>query len=174
MTFRHAIHVLGASAVCALMIHSANAEPAAIGSFRDWSVYTSGSGRDQVCYALAQPKSAAPKGAKRDPIFFLVSSWPKRNVSNEPSVVPGYPYREGSKARVEVGSDKFEFFTKNEGTNGGAWMESPDEEKRLVEAMRRGQSMIITGTSTRGTLTRDEYSLAGITAALDKVKSSCK
>jgi hypothetical protein len=174
MTFRHAIGVLGAFAVAALAVQPANAEPKAVGSYRDWSVYASGTGRDAVCYALAQPKASSPTNVKRDPIFFLVSSWPKRNVTNEPSIVPGYPYKDASKVRVQVGSDSFEFFTKNDGTDGGAWLESPDEEKRLVEAMKRGQSMIVTGTSTRGTLTRDEYSLAGLTAALDTVKSNCK
>jgi len=160
--------------IAVLLLQPAYAEPTAIGSFKTWSVYASGSGKDRVCYALAQPKSNTPKTVKRDPIFFLISTWPKRNVLNEPSVVPGYPYKDGAKAGVQVGSDKFEFFTKNDGTNGGAWMDSAADEKRLIDAMQRGQTMIITGTSARGTLTRDEYSLAGISAALDKVKATCK
>ena len=174
MTLRPPFRALGALVFATLLSLPAWAEPTAIGSFRDWSVYSSGGGKDRVCYALAQPKSSTPKSAKRDPIFFLISSWPKRNVLNEPSVVPGYPYKDGAKAGVQVGSDKFEFFTKNDGTNGGAWMDSAADEKRLIDAMQRGQTMIITGTSARGTLTRDEYSLAGISAALDKVKATCR
>ena len=174
MTFRLPLYATAALAFAVLLSQPAHAEPAAIGSFKSWSVYTSGAGRDKVCYVLAQPKSSEPKKAKRDPIFFLIATWPKRNVLNEPSVVPGYPYKDGAKAGVQVGSDKFEFFTKNDGTNGGAWMESAADEKRLIDSMQRGQTMIITGTSARGTLTRDEYSLAGISAALDKVKATCK
>ena len=34
--------------------------------------------------------------------------------------------------------------------------------------------MSITGISSRGTLTRDNYSLAGISAALDKIDAACK
>ncbi len=152
----------------------AGAEPTAIGTFKDWSVYSSGSGKDKVCYALAQPKSSEPKKVKRDPIFFLISTWPGRNVHDEPSVVPGYTYREGAKVGIEVGSDKFELFTKNEGDAGGAWMENADDEKRLIDAMQRGSGMFVTGTSARGTLTRDTYSLGGIKAALDKVAATCK
>ncbi len=174
MTFRISLFSTAALLLAALISAPAQADPSAIGSFKDWSVYSSGGGKDRVCYALAQPKSSEPKNAKRDPIFFLISTWPKHGVSNEPSVVPGYPYKEDSKVGAQIGSDKFEFFTKNDGTDGGAWMGSADDEKRLIDAMQRGQNMIITGTSSRGTLTRDTYSLAGISAALDKVKATCK
>ena len=48
------------------------------------------------------------------------------------------------------------------------------DEKKLIDAMKRGAEMSVTGTSSRGTLTRDNYSLAGISAALDKVAATCK
>jgi hypothetical protein len=153
---------------------AADDKPALLGSFRDWYVYQTGSGADRLCYALSQPKETNPANVKRDSIFFLLSTWPGRKVKNEPSVVPGYAYKDGGKTQVQVGSDKFEFFTKNDGSNGGAWMEDPAEEKKLVDAMKRGAAMSVTGISTRGTLTRDNYSLAGISAALDKIDASCK
>ena len=153
---------------------AADEKPALLGSFRDWFVYQTGSGADRLCYALSQPKETNPANVKRDSIFFLLSTWPGRKVKNEPSVVPGYAYKEGGKAQVQVGSDKFEFFTKNDGSNGGAWMEDPADEKKLVDAMKRGAAMSITGISARGTLTRDNYSLGGISAALDKIDASCK
>ena len=40
--------------------------------------------------------------------------------------------------------------------------------------MRRGSNMIVTGTSMRGTLTTDEYSLVGFSAAVDKLGANCK
>jgi hypothetical protein len=75
---------------------------------------------------------------------------------------------------VQVGSDKFDLFTKNDGQSGGAWVENPTDEKRMIDAMKRGAEMSVTGTSSRGTLTRDNYSLSGISAALDKVAATCK
>jgi len=107
-------------------------------------------------------------------VFFLISSWPGRKVQNEPSVVPGYQYKVGTKVQVQVGSDKFDLFIKNDGQAGGAWVENPADEKRLIDAMKRGADMSVTGTSSRGTLTRDNYSLSGISAALDKVAATCK
>lgn len=153
---------------------AAPAEPNLMGSFREWHVYNAGAGAERSCFAVSPPQEMNPAGAARGSVFFMITSWPGRNVKNQPSVVPGYPYKEMSTVNVQVGSDKFEFFTQNEANTGGAWMESPEDEQKLLAAMRRGSTMSITGTSTRGTLTRDNYSLAGISAALDKLTSDCK
>jgi hypothetical protein len=153
---------------------AAEEKPTLLGSFREWHVYETGTGANRLCYALSQPKDMNPKNVNRNSVFFLISTWPGRKVRNEPSVVPGYQYKDGAKTEVQIGNDKFTFFTKNEGAAGGAWMEDPNDERKLIEAMKKGSSMNIAGTSTRGTLTRDSYSLAGISAALDKVDQSCK
>ena len=152
----------------------AEEKPELLGSFRDWHVYQTGAGANRLCYVLSQPKETNPKNLNRGSPFFLISTWPGRKVRNEPSVVPGYQYKDGAKTEVQIGTDKFTFFTKNEGSAGGAWMEDPNDEKKLIEAMKKGSSMNISGTSTRGTSTKDSYSLAGISAALDKVDQSCK
>ncbi len=148
--------------------------PTLLGAYKDWSAYTTGSGDSKTCYALSQPKSMSPSNVTRDPVFFLVSDWPGRKAKAEVEVVPGYPYKDSSKATVQVGSDKFTLFTKNEGGgDGNAWVEAKADEPRLVDAMRRGAQMIVTGTSSRGTLTKDVYSLSGISNALDKIHSAC-
>ena len=153
---------------------SAAQEPTLMGSYRDWHVYSAGTGPERTCFAVTPPKDMSPPGANRNGVFFMITSWPGRNVKNQPSVVPGYPYREMSRAGVEIGADKFDFFTKDDGNAGGAWMETAEDEVKLIAAMRRGSAMVVTGTSARGTLTKDNYSLAGISAALDKLASDCK
>jgi hypothetical protein len=60
-------------------------------------------------------------------------------------------------------------------TNGdGAWAESGDLDKRIVEAMKNGKTMSVSGVSWRGTQTSDRYSLSGVTAAMNKIDSMCK
>ncbi|HYM18238.1 MAG TPA: invasion associated locus B family protein [Micropepsaceae bacterium] len=145
-----------------------------LGTFKDWHVYTTGTGANRLCYALAEPLQTNPANLKRDQVFFLISTWPGKKVRNEPSVVPGYQYKDMSQAEAQVGSDKFAFYTKNEGAKGGAWLDKPEDEKKLIDAMKRGSAMTIIGTSTRGNLTRDNYSLAGLSAALEKIDMSCK
>ena len=39
--------------------------------------------------------------------------------------------------------------------------------------MKRGAQIVVTGTSQRGTVTHDTYSLAGLSDALDKIHESC-
>jgi len=144
------------------------------GTYRDWFVYRAGDDGNPLCYALSQPRSSDPGNVQRGPVAFLVSSWPMQGKTNEPSIVPGYPYGEGSTVRVQVGGDQFEFgLVRNDGDEGGAWMREAADEARLIESMKGGANMVVTGTSARGTLTRDTYSLAGITAALEAINENC-
>jgi invasion protein IalB len=137
-------------------------------TFRDWSVYAA-TGNPKVCFAVSKPTSSNPSNVKRGPILFYISQWPEDKVVNEISVKMGYPFSEGAKATVTVGSAKFELFTKDE----GAFVEKPDEETKLIEAMKAGNSMKIDGTSSRGTKTSDAYSLLGISDALARVAKDC-
>jgi hypothetical protein len=170
----HIVFIAAAAFVLGTGGAFADDNPALLGVFKDWSAYTTNTGSyGKVCYVLAQPKSSDPRNVKRDPVYFLISDWPGRKTKAEPEVVPGYQYKDGDKVTVQVGSDKFELFTKNDGDSGGAWVQDTSDEQRLVDSMRRGQEVIVTGTSSRGTLTRDVYSLSGISAALDKIHKTC-
>ena len=147
--------------------------PTFLGTFHDWSGYMRGSGDGRVCYALSEPRSKEPARARRDPIYFLINDWPGRHSKGEAEIVPGYPYREGSNVTVQVGGAKFTFFTKNEGSAGGAWVLNPDDATKLMTAMETGVTAVVTGTSRRGTVTKDIYGLAGLTDALAKVHQAC-
>ena len=149
-------------------------KPTALGTFKNWSAYTAGTGADKTCYALSQPVASDPKTVTRGQIYFLISDFPARKAKGEPQIVPGYAYLANGTVSVTVGSDKFTFFTKNEGDNGSAWLKSTAEEAKLVAAMQKGNRAVVTGASARGTTTTDAYSLSGITAALQKAHAECK
>ena len=154
---------------------AALAQPAAgsslLGTFDAWETYKgSDDGRGSVCYVVSQPQVKEPATAKRNPIYFLITSWPSQKVANEPSIIIGYPFKERSEATVQVGSDKFQFFTKDD----GAWLASRDDEGKLIAALRAASEMTVKGVSRRGTLTTDTYSLKGISPALDKAAEGCK
>jgi hypothetical protein len=151
-------------------IASAHAAPTLLGTFEAWEAYKNSDTRGAVCWAVTQPQTKEPAAAKRDPIYFLITSWPKQNISNEPSVVIGYQFKEASEATVQVGSDKFAFFTKAD----GAWLQSRQDEARLITALRGAGEMTVKGISKRGTLTTDTYSAKGLSAALDKIAEGCK
>ena len=54
-----------------------------------------------------------------------------------------------------------------------AWSESSKIDRLLVQAMRKGKTLIITGTSTPGNKIIDTYSLSGFTKALRLIDKSC-
>jgi invasion protein IalB len=136
--------------------------------FKDWSAYAA-SGPAKVCFAVAKPTESNPKKIKRGPILFYISRWPADNVTSEISVKMGYPFAEGAKVTATIGTAKFDLFTKDE----GAFVEKPDMETKLVEAMKGGTTMKIDGKSIRGTATSDVYSLDGLSEALDRAAKEC-
>ena len=143
-------------------------EVALLEKFSDWSTYAA-SGDPKVCFAVAKPKEITPKAVKRGPIFFYISRWPADNVVDEVSVKMGYPFAEGAKATANIGGTKFELFTKEE----GAFVEKPEMETKLIEAMKSGSAMKIEGRSARGTNTADTYSLKGLSEALERAAKEC-
>ena len=108
-----------------------------------------------------------------DPVYFLITDWPSRKTKSEPEAVPGYQYKDGSTVTAQVGGAKFEFFTQNDGDDGAAWIRKRADEIRLIETMKGGKDLVVTGTSKRGTVTRDTYALAGLSDVLDKIHQSC-
>jgi hypothetical protein len=159
------------SALLGLVSTPALAEdPKFIEEFNDWSAYSYRAGGGKVCYIVSQPKDSKPKNVKRDKIFFLVQHRPKDKVRSEVSTIIGYKFKEGSTASIDVDGGKMRLFTNGD----GAWAESGAVDRKIVAAMKAGKSMVISGTSWRGTKTVDRYSLSGITAAMNKIDSICK
>ncbi len=147
-------------------------EPTLLGQYSDWGAYTASPGGNKMCFALAKPKSTKiePAGRSRDPAYVFVSTRPADNVKNEISVIIGYPFKTSSDATAEIGNTKFAMYTQND----GAWIKNVAEEARLVEAMRKGAELTVKGSSGRGAQSVDQYSLKGLSQALDKVEQECR
>jgi invasion protein IalB len=143
-------------------------DPALLQKYKEWSAYAA-AGTPKVCFALSQPKSVTPKKIKRGPVYFYISRWPADGVTNEVSVKMGYPFGEGAKATLTVGTTKFDLFTKEE----GAFVEKTDTETSLIDTMKKGSTMKIDGKSARGTATSDVYSLDGLSDALARIAKEC-
>jgi invasion protein IalB len=172
------MHVRFATALFAatlLLAGAAQAQsPSAIGTYSDWTAYSVSTGNGKICYALSQPETRKPEGLNRDPAYFFISTRPGEKVKEEVSVIMGFPLRASSEVVITVqsssGSTNFEGYVKED----GAWIREAADERRLVEAMRKGRNIVVKGTSGRGNVTTDTYSLDGISAALDKAAGECK
>jgi Invasion associated locus B (IalB) protein len=165
---------LGALLVTALLAGAATAQ-SRVDARRDWSIFEAGEGGQKVCWIASQPKtSTAERGGQtvqvnRGDIFLMIAIRPSDNVRNEVSFLAGYPFKEGSNVTVTVGSDEFTMFTDKE----NAWTSSGAEDDKITAAFRAGADARVTGESSRGTTTRDTFSLLGFTDALEAARERC-
>jgi hypothetical protein len=149
-----------------------HAKPRLLGQYGDWGAYTASPGGKKICFVIAKPTSSEmnPSNHTRDPPYMFVSSRPTDKVSNEMSIVIGYPFKPSSEATLEVGSAAFPLYTQQD----GAWLKNTAEEPQLVEAMRAGQTAVVKGVSAKGTRTMDVYSLRGFSQAVERTDQDCK
>ncbi|PZQ13575.1 MAG: hypothetical protein DI565_13590 [Ancylobacter novellus] len=150
----------------------AGVQPTQIGEFKDWNAYSAPVKGGKVCYALATPQKSrrraaqAPEGA-----YFFISNRPQDGVTNEVSVMPGFQLKAGSEVELTVDGATFKMFTRGD----GAFMGNNEDQAALVEAMRGGRrDLTIEATPARGRKSTQSYSLAGISAALDKINQDCR
>jgi hypothetical protein len=144
-------------------------KPVLLEAYHDWSAYLA-QGKEKTCYALASPKERAPTTAKRDQAYLFISNRPGENVRNEVSIIMGFPIKENSEAKAEIGSASYDLIAK--GTN--AWVKNPAQETQFIDAMKRGAKLTIKAALSKGGQTTDSYSLAGLSQALDRVHKECQ
>jgi Invasion associated locus B (IalB) protein len=148
------------------------AQPKLLGQYGIWGAYTASPGGKKVCFALAKPSSSEtnPPNRPRNPVYMFISTRPADKVSNEVSLVIGYPFKAGTEATAQVGGTSFPLYTQQD----GAWIKNATEEAKMVDAMRSGDSVVIKGGSAKGTQSIDSFSLKGIVQALDRIAQECK
>lgn len=139
-----------------------------------WSVFVEEDPKE--CWVVSAPQSwTASRGGQnvtssvtRGEIGMFVTFRPGSGVAGEVSFTGGYPFREGSTVTVEVRDTSYTLFVDGE----WAWP-APADDGKLLTDMKAGVDAVVTGISSRGTTTRDTFSLIGITAAVDEAASRC-
>lgn len=155
---------------------SAADDDAPLAVFSQWRVFVEGSGAAKNCFIMGEPVSSKPAKAKRGKVFMTISHRPGQGVRQEVAMSAGYPFSSTSNPFAKTGADSFDFFTGVRAQNGAddwAWLLNLKDQKRLVLAMKRGSELVFKGTSARGTLTTDTYSLRGVTAAMKALDAAC-
>ncbi len=144
--------------------------PQALGSYRDWHAYAFDAEADgRICYVASVPTKQEGNYSRRGNPAVLVTRRPGGEGIDEVSVQPGYSYLGGSEVTVKIGDETFTLFTQGE----HAWARTPEEDRRLIEAMKRGSDMAVRGTSPRNTYSDDTYSLRGFTRAYEAMVAAC-
>lgn len=160
-----------ACAAAALLVTSAAwaEDDRLIDNFGDWSAFAENEGGNKTCFMGSLPKKSEGKYKVRGEIHVLVSHRPAEKIFNEISFRAGYTYKEGSEVTVDIDDEAFKLFT----DEGHAWAYDAKADAALAKAMRAGKSMVVRGSSSRGTTTTDTYSLKGFTAAHNAINKAC-
>lgn len=158
---------LAASAACSAPV--AAAETKLVKKSGDWQVLSYDGPDGRICFAIASPKSSDPPQSVGGAHFY-VSSWPKDGVRAEISVKTSAPLKPGAPASIAIDQTFYKAFSKGD----RAFVIDTTDELKLLEAMKKGSTLMVVGQSERGVVSKDTYSLAGLTQALQLVSAGCK
>ena len=121
------------------------------------------------CYIGSLPiKSDLPETKKRGENYILVY----KIIGSEENIVQveaGYQYNLDKDIIVKIDNAPFEFYS-TEDSSETAWTNNDD---KVVYAMKKGLELVLSGQSSRGTITNDTYTLTGFTSAINKLNKDC-
>lgn len=139
-----------------------------------WSVFTEDSPKE--CWTVSAPtetvntRGGQVVAVRRGEILLMTFFRPGAGVRGQVAFTGGYPFADGSTVELVVGTDNFELYTENE----WAWPASADDDAKIIAALKRGADAVLTARSSRGTQTKDTFSLIGYTAAMEEAEKRCQ
>ena len=150
----------------------ASADPEKMLIEKDWGAYRYEDSAGRICFISSVPTESKGKydPNNRGETRVFVSHGPDKAERNVVQVVAGYRYKPQSDVKMNIDGKKFTLFT----IEDRAYASSEEDDLRMIAAMKRGSSMIIIGTSSRGTKTTDKYSLSGFTKTKSVIDKTCK
>ena len=95
-----------------------------------------------------------------------------RIVGNQDSVIQieaGYNYKLNKDIVIKIDNKNYKFYT-TEDVSDSAWT---NDDAKVIFAMKKGLKLVITGESSRGTVTNDIYTLKGFTSAFNQLTKDC-
>jgi len=144
------------------------AQPSLEGAFNDWSLYELQENGNPVCYLSSGLERSSDNVPRRRPAVVLITNRPAEGRKGVVSVDPGYIYEDGSQVLMSLGRRQFHLYTKG----GQAWAEDGDD-PQIIQAIRGGSTLVVTGRMKNGTATTDTFSLRGFGTALAALDRAC-
>jgi hypothetical protein len=145
-----------------------NVEP--IGEAGKWRAFTFLEEGKKVCYMSAEPDKSEGDYKSRGEIHALVTHRPALQSRDVVSLIAGYALKPDADIMVTIDrKQKFALFPDKE----TAWAPDDKTDRALVRAMVKGSTMVVEGVSSRGTKTKDTYSLAGFGRMYQAISQAC-
>lgn len=124
---------------------------------------------NRVCFMASQPLREEGEYTRRGDVFVHITHRPAEGSRDVVSITTGYTFETESIVDVRIGNDDFRLLTHQD----TAWSPNEETDRALIQAMRGGANMVVSGTSERGTATSDTYTLMGFTAAHNELLEAC-
>ncbi len=140
-----------------------------LGEWGKWKGTQDIEDRNPVCFLTTPPSASEPKDARRTGMTLQVYHRPGLKQRNVVTSKFGYAFKDGATAVFEVDGQKFTLFTKDD----AAWTYTEKDDTAIVDAMKRGNELVVRGTSARGVATVDRYALGGFSAGLAEINKAC-
>ncbi len=140
-----------------------------------WSVFVDGDPKE--CWGVSAPtetvntRDGQAVSVRRGDILLFVTYRPGA-AEGEVTFTGGYPFKPNSVVKMDIGGTNFDLVTHGDAPEW-AWSGSPDDDAKIVAALKAGSSVVLRAESSRGTKTQDTFSLIGISAALDEAAKRC-
>ena len=141
-----------------------------IGEEKYWKAYSTKLDKTKTCFITSEPQKTEGEFNKKNrgkPFVFVTNI--KNGTNHEVSVKAGFNFKKNKDVIFNIDGKKTKLFP----VDDRAWSESSKIDRLLVQSMRRGKKLIITGISTPGNKIIDTYSLLGFTKALRLIDKSC-
>jgi hypothetical protein len=132
-----------------------------LGEFRDWAAYSAAEGSGRVCFAMSKPTDVSPPVDGYTQGYLYLTHRPAEGVTNELNLVAGFDFAPDQPAKLTVSGKSFDLFTQKD----AAWLLDPSQNDDLAGALRAGSTVVIEGTTDKGILVTETFSLSGATAA---------
>lgn len=139
-----------------------------------WAVFEDTNPKE--CWAVSSPKETVNTrddrvvAVRRGDILLMAFYRPEADVAGQLAFTGGYPFADGSTVNLDIDGDSHELFTDGE----WAWAASPSDDAKIMTALKRGTDAVLTARSSRGTTTKDTFSLLGFTAAVEDAEKRCE
>lgn len=143
----------------------------------DWNVFVESD--PTSCWLTSIPKETVNTkdnrvvAVRRGAIQLFVTFIPSKGAKGQISFTGGYPFAPGSQVGLLVSGQTFQLFTDTKTNPEMAWAASESDDVKIITAMKRGAEATLSARSSRGTTTKDTFSLLGFTAALDDAEKRC-
>lgn len=140
-----------------------------IGHYGDWDVFEGTEGKNKVCYMATIAKETKGAAPRKDKSYVMVMHRPAAKNLGVVSVTSGYAFKDKSEVAVEIGGEKLSMYTSAK-TPDTAWA---FEDAKMVQAMLKGQTMVVKGTPAKGDAATDSYSLSGMGKSYQEMNKAC-